>query len=271
MSSKVSKSVYIALGVALVVGFLLWIPNRKTATYTPKNSTPTASSPMFGRKDSTIVSRTDFVTTLFQKVRIPAFVMSYLESSKIDADSAEKVKKWAVDTRDARFFPLVAMVQVDLARGKGKVEAYASASLTSMNLAIQQEDETVKTYLWQMVKECADSMVLLEPKGLRGRNALAVYTSEFENQPMQAVGLLRQNLALDSNDIETNVIYLRLLKKSQQWNKALQKSLKLVSLQPQNPDFLFETSDIYGNLGDKANAQLYLELGVKAQKKQEKK
>jgi tetratricopeptide (TPR) repeat protein len=85
---------------------------------------------------------------------------------------------------------------------------------------------------------------------------------------MQFLGTLRETLAIDSSNIETHFIHLNLLKKSQQWQKALDKCQKLVSLQPQNPFWLYQTSDLYGFLGDSTNAKIFLDLAVKAQRTQ---
>jgi len=62
-----------------------------------------------------------------------------------------------------------------------------------------------------------------------------------------------------------------LLKKSNQWQKAIQKCEKLVSLQPKNPYWLFEMSDLYGTMGDSANAKVYLNLAIERQRKQSEK
>ena len=55
------------------------------------------------------------------------------------------------------------------------------------------------------------------------------------------------------------------------WQKAIQKCEKLVSLQPQNPYWLFEMSDLYGTMGDSANAKVYLNLAIERQRKQSEK
>jgi len=39
-------------------------------------------------------------------------------------------------------------------------------------------------------------------------------------------------------------------------------------LQPENPYWLFELSDLYGQSGDSVNAKTYLNLAVKMQRKQ---
>jgi tetratricopeptide (TPR) repeat protein len=99
------------------------------------------------------------------------------------------------------------------------------------------------------------------------RNALIIFQSEYLNQPMQFLATLKESLLIDSNNIELNFIHLNLLKKSQQWEKAIKKSQKLVSLQPQNPYWLFEASDMYGQMGDSVNAKVYLDLAIKQQRK----
>jgi tetratricopeptide (TPR) repeat protein len=101
------------------------------------------------------------------------------------------------------------------------------------------------------------------------RNALIVYQSEFLNQPMAFVGTLKESQQIDSNDLELNFIHLNLLKKSNQMAKAMKKCEKLVSLQPQNPYWLYEISDLYGQTGDSVNAKIYLNLAVKLQRKQQ--
>ena len=88
------------------------------------------------------------------------------------------------------------------------------------------------------------------------------------NQPMAFVGTLKESQEIDSNDLELNFIHLNLLKKSNQMGKAVKKCEKLVSLQPENPYWLFELSDLYGQSGDSVNAKTYLNLAVKLQRKQ---
>jgi len=70
---------------------------------------------------------------------------------------------------------------------------------------------------------------------------------------------------MDSNNLETRFIRLNLLRKSAQWKKAAEECRKLISLQPQNPVWYFQASDIYGSMGDSVNAKIFLNLAVKVQ------
>ena len=69
-------------------------------------------------------------------------------------------------------------------------------------------------------------MLVLEknPKNAGLLNALIVYQSKYLNAPMQFLGTLKTALATDSSNIETHYIHLNLLKKSQQWPKALKNA-----------------------------------------------
>ena len=88
----------------------------------------------------------------------------------------------------------------------------------------------------------------------------------YAGERLQFLGTLKNALKADSTNIELHFIHLNLLKKSQQWPKALKKCEKLISLQPQNPRWLFEMSDVFGVMGDSVNAKVYLNLAIKTQK-----
>jgi tetratricopeptide (TPR) repeat protein len=83
---------------------------------------------------------------------------------------------------------------------------------------------------------------------------------------MEAVALLRENEKRDSTNVETHYIYLSLLKKAGELDKAIRRCEKLISLQPQNPEFLYEMSGLYGMKGDSLNARVFLDLAVKVQR-----
>jgi predicted Zn-dependent protease len=85
---------------------------------------------------------------------------------------------------------------------------------------------------------------------------------------MKFLGTMRESLAIDSNNMETNLIRFQLLLKSGQLKKAGAVSEKLISLQPQNPAWYYQASDVFGNLGDSVKSKTYLDLAVKMQKKQ---
>jgi tetratricopeptide (TPR) repeat protein len=54
---------------------------------------------------------------------------------------------------------------------------------------------------------------------------------------------------------------------SQQFEKALERFKKLLSLQPQNSDYYFKISEVFSRMNEKDSANYYLKKGVELRKK----
>jgi len=155
------------------------------------------------------------------------------------------------------------------ARRTDQAEDYYVAAVDFIRAASSghgEDNPQAKATEWTMAEACTDSTIRRDPKHIPARNARAVILSEFRNEPMQAVGVLRENEKLDSTNVETHYIYLSMLKKAGELEKAIRRCEKLISLQPQNPDFLYEMSGLYGMRGDSLNARIFLDLAVKVQR-----
>lgn len=214
------------------------------------------------------VTRIEFLSSLFKDSKPPAFIARIIlqNPKEVPTDSLQIALKWAEETQNA---PLVALLHSDLKEFKdqGKLEDIAREYV--FLAASQVENETQRRFLFQEGKKWIDKGLAEDASQMPLRNALLVYQSEFLNQPMAFVGTLKESQEIDSNDLELNFIHLNLLKKSNQMGKAVKKCEKLVSLQPQNPYWLYELSDLYGQTGDSVNAKIYLNLAVKLQRKQQ--
>ena len=153
--------------------------------------------------------------------------------------------------------------------GQGTLEEVARECI--FLAASQVNEQKQRDFLFQKGKQWIDEGLGKDEENMPLRNALIIYQSEYLNQPMAFLKTLKASQKIDSSDVELNFIHLNLLKKSNQWQKAIQKCEKLVSLQPQNPYWLFEMSDLYGTMGDSANAKVYLNLAIERQRKQSEK
>lgn len=256
--------------VAVVVAYLgvKW----QTSTLKSENLTQTEGSAMGNANPSVSsnaapVDRIGFLTSLFQNSKPPAYIAKIILQNPADTpqDSLKLALKWAEETQNGA---LVAMLHQDL------FMAHSTGTLTEVARelvflgASQNQDGPVRSYLFQQGKNLIDKGLESDSRNMPLRNALLVYQSEYLNQPMAFVGTLKESQLIDSNDLELNFIHLNLLKKSNQMSKAIKKCEKLVSLQPQNPYWLFEMSDLYGQTGDSVNAKMYLNLAVKMQRNQ---
>jgi tetratricopeptide (TPR) repeat protein len=251
----------VALLAILLV--LLYLPKFKTSTGTLKPASGASAAAQVLPQDP--VSRNDFVNALFTESRPPEWMGRILFQPLTDLpqDTLQKALKWANETGNA---PLVSFIQSALAEKQGNEENLTTAARTLVFAASESIDNpVVAAYLFQQGKRLVDAVLKLNPKNIPARNALIVYQSEYENQPMKFLGTLRETIAMDSNNLETRFLRLNLLRKSAQWKKAAEECQKLISLQPQNPVWYFQASDVYGFMGDSVNARMYLNLAVKVQ------
>lgn len=225
----------------------------------------TSTSPQGASSMQEKVTRTTFLMSLFKNSKPPAHIARYLlqEPKDLNADSLKIALKWAQETQNG---PLVSLIHSDLLEYKNEGNFGEVARESVFLAASQSEDVVQRTFLFEQGKKWIDLGLKKDPKSMPLRNALLVYQSEFLNQPMAFLQTLKESQKIDSNDLELNFIHLNLLKKSNQIEKAIKKCEKLVSLQPQNPYWLYELSDIYGQTGDSVNAKIYLNLAVKLQR-----
>ena len=248
------------LAVLLIV---LYLPKYKTSTGKLK-TTENGATASQGLPQET-VAQDDFVNALFATSRPPEWLARILfqPPSGLPQDTLQKALKWANETGNG---PMVSYFQSALAEKQGDEENLTTAARTLIFAASENMDNpVVAAYLFQQGKRLVDAVMKLNPNNIPARNALIVYQSEYENQPMKFLGTLKETIALDSSNIETRFLRLNLLRKSAQWKKAAEECQKLISLQPQNPVWYFQASDIYGFMGDSVNAKLYLNLAVKVQ------
>lgn len=252
---------FIALLVVLLV--LLYLPKYKTSSGTlPANNSESGAAQALPQE---IIDKEDFINALFTQSRPPEWMGKMLYQSLPDThrDTLQKALKWAGETGNA---PLVSYIQSILAEKQGGEENLTTAARTLIFAASENIDNpVVAAYLFQQGKRLIDGVLKSNPKNIPARNALIVFQSEYENQPMKFLGTLRETIAMDSNNVETRFLRLNLLRKSAQWKKAADECQKLISLQPQNPVWYFQASDIYGFMGDSVNAKVYLNLAVKVQ------
>lgn len=214
------------------------------------------------------VTRIEFMNEVFEEVKPPEWAGTILvkEPAGVPADSLTKVLKWC---QDAGIRSLEALVKSELAEKEGGRENLSNAARTLIFAASESVDHPKEAaYLFQQGKRLIDLALAKGRDNAPVLNALIVYESEYINQPMKFLSTMKEALAVDSNNVETRLIRLNLLRKSAQWKKAAQECQKLISLQPQNPVWYFQASDIYGFMGDSTSARMYLDLAVKVQKNQ---
>ncbi len=262
---KPSKEIVIAVASATVFTLILTFNRWKSNQATPSTDKANATMQM-GNVEQAPVDRVAFLNAVFSKTKPPVDISRVLlsEPGSMPKDSSLKALKWAQETQNNA---LISLLELDMLALFNEGQSTNVARNLVFNGAEYADEPKISAFLFQQGKRLIDKGLAENAKNMDLRNALIIYQSEYLNQPMQFLATLKESLLIDSNNVELHFIHLNLLKKSQQWEKAIKKCQKLVSLQPQNPYWLFETSNTYGYMGDSTNAKIYLDLAVKSQKK----
>lgn len=131
------------------------------------------------------------------------------------------------------------------------------------------EAEKNELMLTKKAKENLEKSLELQPENIDAKIDLAVsvyninrmQTPENQSDLMRPALLLREVIAKDSNNLDALYYLGKLSVESNQFEKAIERFKKLVSLQPQNPDFYFEISQIYAQMGEKEESELWNKKG----------
>lgn len=258
------------IALILVVGYMSFKWHSSAFDQSGIGDPFTASNASQTTTTSKPVERVEFLTSVFKDIKPPPKVARIVlkKASQTSKDSLMYALNWSNETNN---IALSTMLRSDLLEfhGQGTLEEVARECifLAASQVNIQKQ----RDFLFQKGKQLIDEGLKKDKENMPLRNALIIYQSEYLNQPMVFLKTLRASQKIDSSDVELNFIHLNLLKKSNQWQKAIQKCEKLVSLQTQNPYWLFEMSDLYGTMGDSANAKIYLNLAIERQRKQSEK
>ncbi len=263
---KNNRVVFVFASLAAIF-LMLYIPKFKSKT--GKNPLDRAVGKGENKLSQKPVSVDEFILAAMPNNRPPGWVYKIITAdlSQTKQDSLKKVIEWA---GNAQILSIQQWVGMKLAELSGKTDSMTNAARSAIWTASEKlaESPVVSSFFFQQGRKMLDKVLEQNRKNIPALNALIIYESEYIQEPMKFLGTMRESLALDSNNMETNFIRFQLLIKSGQMKKAGAVSEKLISLQPQNPTWYYQASDVFGNLGDSVKARTYLDLAVKVQKKQ---
>lgn len=131
----------------------------------------------------------------------------------------------------------------------------------------QNGDEKQFILCMQQGNICLQKVLDKNPNNIEARNARSIYLFLFrrEQEPMAPAMYTMETLKIDSNNVEAIGIMANLSLESGQIEKAINRFQKLISLQPQNPEYYFSLSELYGKTNNPVEAKKYLELAKKIQ------
>jgi tetratricopeptide (TPR) repeat protein len=115
-------------------------------------------------------------------------------------------------------------------------------------------DEAFNAKLYDQSLTSYQNAINIDPENLELKVKLGSAIVDRSPQPMQGISLLLEVIQKDSMHINANLALGKFGIISKQYDKAVIRLEKVLSLQPENTEALFLVAEAYSNLGDKEKA-----------------
>ncbi|MCZ2128761.1 MAG: tetratricopeptide repeat protein [Bacteroidia bacterium] len=113
-----------------------------------------------------------------------------------------------------------------------------------------------------------DKILTHNPKNLDAKTLKGYVLVRTQPAPMQGIAVLQEVLQEDPNNLDALYILGDFSIESGQFEKALERFKKLLSLQPFNSDYNFKVSEVFSRLNMKDSADFYLKRGTEFRTKE---
>jgi tetratricopeptide (TPR) repeat protein len=123
---------------------------------------------------------------------------------------------------------------------------YTFASLSNDSVMIGEAASKAKVAFEKVMK--------LNPDNLDAQTAMAAIIVQIDQDVMKGVGLLKDVVAKDSNNVQAIFTLGMLSIQSNQFEKAKERFEKLITLQPFNPEYYFYLGEVYAKSGETEKA-----------------
>jgi len=133
-------------------------------------------------------------------------------------------------------------------------QTWETAANSLFNSLSQIQDSITSVYYYSQAEEAYNHLLELDPDNTQAKINLAVCLVDYKQQVMQGVQMLKQVVEEDENNEQAIYILGLLSIRSTQYDKALERFEKLVSLQPENPEYRILLGNVLSTLGEKDKA-----------------
>jgi len=118
---------------------------------------------------------------------------------------------------------------------------YTFASLSNDSIMIGEAAKKAKGAF--------EKVLSINPNNLEAQTAVAVIYVQIDQDVMKGVGLLKDVVAKDSNNVQAIFTLGMLSIQSGQFDKAQERFEKLITIQPFNPEYYFYLGEVYAKGG----------------------
>lgn len=249
MKSVKNKQLIVIAGVIVVIVLLLLantkLPEKKEASAGSSEHAGNASQ-------TTIASIVDNIKSGLspqQKQKMEA-----LEQALTASEDKKTAYETIVATWDTLRQPLVAAYYVEQAAqvsstAKNWEEAGRRYYMTTRFL-----QETERPLLYKKAIACFEKAVALEPANAETKISLAACYVEGSDDPMKGIGMLKEVEKTDSNNVNLQLSFAFFSEKSGQWDKAIARFNKILTIEPDFIEAYLHLADAYQNMGNKEGA-----------------
>ncbi len=115
-------------------------------------------------------------------------------------------------------------------------------------------DSIMTSVAAKKAKGAFEKVLSINPNNLDAQTAVAVIYVQIDQDVMKGVGLLKDVVAKDSNNVQAIFTLGMLSIQSGQFEKAQERFEKLITIQPFNPEYYFYLGEVYAKGGNTQKA-----------------
>jgi len=241
MKGNLKPIIVVALIVVLLAG--LFIADYKTSN----NSVQATSNNTIGtfEVDKFLLSEVDKLNETNKKL-----YTSLNRDLSNEGNLLNLISLW-----DSVNVPMVsALFATKLAQLKSNETNWMIAGSKFYNAANFTSDSIAGLWALKEAKVAYNKALEINPTNLQAKNALAVCIIQADNDVMKGVGMLKEVIATDSNNIQAIFTLGMLSIQSNQLEKAAERFEKLIILEPFNPEYYFYLGEVYAKMGNTQKA-----------------
>lgn len=241
MSFKRHQIVLLLLITAVVVG--LFLKGYKTSTSQTSDATVSATSGF---------SMEQYLVD--EKNELPDSVRTRVELLEKNSKSKEGLQSLIVlwDSLQNQLISAYYMEQYAV-MNPTEQNWYAAAG-KYYNSAGMSNDSLQMTMAASKAKNAFEQVLKLNPNNLDAKTAMAAIIVQVDQDVMKGVGMLKEVVAQDSNNVQAIFTLGMLSIQSGQFDKAEERFKKLTTLQPFNPEYYFYLGEAYAKAGKTGEA-----------------
>lgn len=249
-----NQILFIIGGIALVA-VLYFFGN----TIAPKNNSPLAEASGKEKAASEIdflslvdSAKTDFAESQLENLKKLETELSHTSDKKIKSEILKKlIERWD----NYQLTEIAAHYNFQLAEMESNEENWAAAANKFVYASNLVKDTLLKNYLHNKAILAYQKAVEINPDNPENKiNLAACFVSENGANTMQGVTLLLEVVKKDSNNVRGNFLLGKLAMTSGQYEKAIKRLEKVVSLSPENVEAYLNLAEANENLGNNKRA-----------------